>query len=88
MSERRNFVNSSVWKAGGQKQFLSQADGQTLYERRFHSPFDWPIVPCGAEVKVYSFSAKGQGRVHEFRSKIFSELLMCYALNADVKLDW
>ena len=46
------------------------ADGQTPHERRFNSPFDVPIIPLGAEVKFYHFSAKDQGRVHQFRHKV------------------
>ena len=33
-------------------------DGQTLYERRFKSPFDGPIVPFGAEVQLDPMSSK------------------------------
>ena len=34
------------------------ADGQTLYEHRFKSPFDGPIIPVGAEVKFNPIQPK------------------------------
>ena len=33
------------------------ADGQAPYERRFDSPFEGPIIPFGAEVKLYPISS-------------------------------
>ena len=37
------------------------ADGQTPCERRFNSPFEWPIIPFGAEVQFYPISSEDQG---------------------------
>ena len=41
------------------------ADGQTLYERWFNSPFEGPIISFGAEVKLYPISSKDLDRVQQ-----------------------
>ena len=60
------------------------ADGHTLYERRFNSPFDGPSIPFGAEVKTYPISSKYQGRLHRFgtKTKVHLGIFIGYALNA------
>ena len=64
------------------------ADGQTLHEQRFNSPFDGPIIPCGAEVKFYPTTSKDQGRVHQFGTQDLPGFFIGWALNAGEKLDW
>ena len=75
-SERRNFVSiGSVWTArklvGRSHGVLlllqhvqdPQADVQTLYERRFKSPLDGPIISFGAEVKFYPIPISSKTKV-------------------------
>ena len=57
------------------------ADGQTPHERRFNSPVDGQNIPSRAEVEFYP-TAKDQGRVHQFGTKVLPCIFMGYALNA------
>ena len=58
------------------------AGGQTPYECRFNSPFEWPIIPFGAEVTFYPLSSEDRGRVQQFGTKVLPGRFMGYALNA------
>ena len=40
------------------------------------------IIPCGAEVKLFHISAKDQGRVHQFGTKVCPGIFKEYSLNA------
>ena len=60
-----------------------QAHGQTLYERRFNSLRDGPIIPFDAEVEFFPKTSKDQGRVHQFGTKILLGRFIGYALNAE-----
>ena len=54
------------------------ADGQTLWQKGRSSLL---------EVKFFPISAKDQGRVHQFGTKVFPGMFMGYSLDARRKLD-
>ena len=58
------------------------SDGKTPYERRFEQPFKGPIIPFGALVEYYPFTAKDQSRIHQCGKKVSSGLFLGYALYA------
>ena len=62
-------------------------DGQTVYERRFKSSFEGPLIPFGAEVKFYPISSEDQGRVHLFGTKVLAGIFIGYSLKPGKKLD-
>ena len=64
------------------------ADGQTPYERWFNSPFEGPIIPFGAEVKLYPISSKDQGRGQQFGTHSLSWNVHGIRLESWRTLDW
>ena len=51
------------------------ADGQTPHERRSNCPFEGPIIPYGAEVKIYPAPNKRVGLLR--RTPIFTVCAEC-----------
>ena len=59
------------------------AGGKTFHARWFNPPLDGPIISFGAEVVFHRFSAKDQGRVHHFGTKVLPAMIKGYAMNAE-----
>ena len=64
-------------------------DGNTLYQRRFTEPFNWPVIPSFSMIEYHHISAADQSRFHQFGKKvllgIFSRICTICVENAERK---
>ena len=58
-------------------------DGKTPQELRFEEQFRSPIIPFGANAEYHPISAKDQARLHQSGKKVFSDISVGHAQNAE-----